>query len=68
MPPAIAISFDPERTRKKIAWRILPFIFILYIISYLDRANVAFAKLNMSEDLKFSEAVFGFGAGIFFIG
>jgi ACS family tartrate transporter-like MFS transporter len=68
MPPANAISFDPERTRKKIAWRILPFVFILYIISYLDRANVAFAKLNMSEDLKFSEAVFGLGAGIFFIG
>jgi MFS transporter, ACS family, tartrate transporter len=68
MPSAIATSFDPERTRKKIAWRILPFVFILYIISYLDRANVAFAKLNMSEDLKFSEAIFGLGAGIFFIG
>ena len=68
MPPAIATPFDHEQTRKKIAWRILPFIFILYIISYLDRANVAFAKLNMSEDLRFSEAVFGLGAGIFFIG
>ena len=61
-------SFDPERTRKKIAWRILPFIFVLYIISYLDRANVAFAKLSMSADLEFSERVFGLGAGIFFIG
>jgi len=65
---AIATSFDPERTRRKIAWRILPFVFVLYIIAYLDRANVAFAKLNMSEDLKFSEEVFGLGAGIFFIG
>ena len=48
--------------RKKIAWRILPFVFVLYIISYLDRANVAFAKLAMTTDLGFSEAVFGFGA------
>ncbi len=61
-------SFDPERTRKKIAWRILPFIFVLYIISYLDRANVGFAKLSMQEDLKFSELAFALGAGIFFIG
>ena len=60
--------FDPAQTRKKIAWRILPFIFILYIIAYLDRANVAFAKLSMSEDLKFSELAFALGAGIFFIG
>src|SRR6266511_17785 len=54
--------------RMKIAWRILPFVFVLYIVSYLDRANVAFAKIPMSEELHFSEAVFGFGAGIFFVG
>jgi len=54
--------------RRKIAWRILPFVFVLYIIAYLDRANVAFAKVPMSADLGFSEAVFGFGAGIFFLG
>jgi len=46
----------------------LPFVFILYIISYLDRANIAFAKLSMTAELGFSEAVFGFGAGIFFLG
>jgi ACS family tartrate transporter-like MFS transporter len=68
IPLVAPLALDQERIRKKIAGRILPFVFILYIISYLDRANVAFAKLNMSEDLKFSEAVFGFGAGIFFIG
>ena len=56
------------QTRRKIAWHILPFVFLLYIIAYLDRANVAFAKLSMSADLGFSEAVFGFGAGIFFLG
>src|SRR5438309_4198983 len=56
------------QTRRKIAWRILPFVFLLYIIAYLDRANVAFAKLSMSADLGFSDAVYGFGAGVFFLG
>jgi MFS transporter, ACS family, tartrate transporter len=67
----MALSMVAEistQTRRKIAWRILPFVFLLYIIAYLDRANVAFAKLSMSADLGFSEAVFGFGAGIFFLG
>ena len=54
--------------RRKVAWRILPLVVILYIISYLDRANVAFAKLRMGEALGFSEEVFGFGIGVFFIG
>ncbi|MCL5096857.1 MAG: MFS transporter [Candidatus Omnitrophica bacterium] len=57
-----------ENTRRKIAWRILPFVFGLYIVAYLDRANVSFAKLAMAKDLKFSEEVFGTGFGIFFIG
>ena len=54
--------------RRKVAWRILPLVFLLYIVSYLDRANVSFAKLRMAGDLKFSEQVFGLGIGIFFIG
>ena len=57
-----------SRTRRKIFRRILPFVFILYVVAYLDRANVAFAKLTMAKDLGFSEAVYGLGAGIFFIG
>jgi len=57
-----------DRTRRKIFRRIVPFLFVLYIIAYLDRANVAFAKLPMSADLGFSEAVFGLGAGIFYAG
>ncbi len=56
------------RTVSKIRRRILPYVFLLYIVAFLDRANVAFAKINMSADLGFSEAAFGFGAGIFFIG
>ena len=62
------ISLPSEITRAKLRRRILPFVFLLYITSYLDRANVAFAKMPMSADLGFSEAVYGFGAGIFFIG
>jgi len=57
-----------DRTRLKIFRRIVPFLFVLYIIAYLDRANVAFAKLPMSAELGFSEAVFGLGAGIFYAG
>ena len=56
------------RALAKIRRRILPFLFLLYIVAYLDRANVAFAKMQMMSDLAFSEAVFGFGSGIFFIG
>jgi len=57
-----------DRARRKIFRRLIPFLFVLYIIAYLDRANVAFAKLPMSADLGFSEAVFGFGAGVFYLG
>ena len=56
------------RARRKTARRLLPFLFLLYIVAYLDRANVAFARLPMAADLHFSEAVYGFGAGVFFIG
>ena len=54
--------------RRKVAWRILPLVILLYLVAYLDRANVGFAKLRMAQDLGFSEEVFGFGIGIFFIG
>jgi len=52
----------------KVAWRLLPLLGICYILAYLDRINIGFAKLQMSADLGFSEAVYGLGAGIFFIG
>lgn len=66
MPATIPISSDA--LRRKVAWRVLPFVFLLYIVAYLDRANVGFAKLAMADDLKFSEEVFGLGFGIFFLG
>ena len=52
----------------KASRRILPLLFVLYIVAYLDRANVAFAKLPMTADLGFSDSVFGLGAGLFFVG
>jgi MFS transporter, ACS family, tartrate transporter len=59
---------DPAALRRKVAWRVLPLVFLIYIVAYLDRANVGFAKLRMASDLKFSDEVFGLGFGIFFIG
>jgi ACS family tartrate transporter-like MFS transporter len=61
--PAVA-----ERTRKRIAWRLLPFLFLLYIIAFLDRMNVGAAALQMPGDLGFNDKVVGLGAGMFFIG
>lgn len=52
----------------KIAKRIIPFLILLFIVAWLDRVNVGFAKLQMLSDLSFSEAVYGFGAGIFYLG
>ena len=52
----------------KVRRKLLPFLFLLYIVAYLDRINVGFAALQMNRELGLSEAVFGFGAGIFFIG
>jgi MFS transporter, ACS family, tartrate transporter len=54
--------------RRRIFLRLLPFLFLLYIVNYLDRVNVAYANLTMQSDLGFSDEVFGTGAGIFFLG
>ena len=55
-------------TLRKVTWRLIPFLFILYVIAWLDRVNVGFAGLQMNADLGFSSTVFGFGSGIFFLG
>ena len=52
----------------RLLWRLLPFLFLLYVVAYLDRINVGFAALQMQSQLKFSDAVYGLGAGIFFLG
>lgn len=53
---------------RKVTWRLIPFLFLCYIFAYIDRVNVGFAKLQMQQDLGISDAVYGAGAGIFFIG
>src|SRR5205085_8990660 len=67
MVPALSADVE-QRARRHIARRILPFLLLLYIVAFMDRVNVAYATLEMSHDLGFSDRVFGFGAGIFFIG
>ena len=57
-----------QSARRRIAIRLLPFLWLLYVIAFLDRVNVAYAALEMSHDLGFSDRVFGLGAGIFFVG
>ena len=58
----------PATAQRKITRRLLPFLFLVYMMAQIDRANVAFAGLNMTRELHFSNEVFGFGAGIFFFG
>ena len=53
---------------RKIDWRLLPFLLLCYVVAYLDRVNVGFAKLQMQSDLSLSDAAYGLGAGIFFVG
>jgi MFS transporter, ACS family, tartrate transporter len=62
------VSELERRTVRKISWRIVPFIMLLYFIAFIDRVNIGFAALTMNKDLGFSSSVFGLGAGIFFLG
>ena len=57
-----------ESARSRIAWRLLPFLFLLYVANYLDRTNIAYATLGMKGDLGLTDSVFGTASGIFFIG
>src|ERR1022692_208864 len=57
----------PQTVRRKVAWRIVPLVFVLYLIAYLDRANVSFARLGMKESQTWlNDEVFGLGTGFFF--
>lgn len=67
MDPAQDDAFE-RATFAKVTWRLIPLLFAGYVAAFLDRVNVGFAKLQMSGDLHFSDAVYGFGAGVFFIG
>ncbi|MGH9598448.1 MAG: MFS transporter [Terracidiphilus sp.] len=58
----------PLQTRKRVTHRLIPFLMFTYMLAYVDRANLGVAKLQMEAALHFSDAVIGFGAGIFFLG
>src|SRR5919198_4779899 len=56
-----------QRARRRIAYRLLPFVFLIYIVNYIDRVNVSFANLRMSADLGFSDRVYGLGVSMFYV-
>ena len=62
------VSVEDDRLIAKVAWRIIPFLFLCYVVSFLDRINIGFAQLQMKHDLGFSDAMYGLGAAVFYIG
>ena len=66
-PTTAELSDRGQRARRRIAYRLLPFVFLLYVVNYIDRANVSFANLRMSADLGFSDRVYGLGVGMFYL-
>jgi sugar phosphate permease len=66
--PAMHRSDHLDALYRRVSWRLMPFLFLCYVAAYLDRVNVGFAKLQMLAELRFSDTVYGLGAGIFFIG
>jgi MFS transporter, ACS family, tartrate transporter len=66
--PEILQTEVESKVIRKLTWRLIPFLFLLYVAAYLDRINVSFAALQMQRELHFNDAVYGFGAGLFFVG
>jgi sugar phosphate permease len=66
--PVTATADDDDLLFRKVAWRIIPFLFLCYVVSFLDRINIGFAQLQMKHDLGFSDAMYGLGAAVFYIG
>ena len=64
---AAELSDVGKRARRRIAYRLLPFVFLVYVVNYIDRVNVSFANLRMSADLGFSDRVYGLGVGMFYL-
>ena len=62
------MAIDGRQLYSRITWRLIPYLFLLYILAYLDRVNVGFAAASMQHDLRLSDTVYGIGGGIFFIG
>src|SRR5947207_15367073 len=70
MNPVLGRAQQPiaDRTRRRVTRRLMPFLVLMYLLAYLDRANLSVAKLQMQHELHFSDEIIGLGAGIFFIG
>lgn len=68
LPPETQTAAPDEKLYRRIVWRLMPLLLVAQVLAYLDRVNVGTAKLQMAAQLGFSEAVYGFGAGIFFVG
>jgi ACS family tartrate transporter-like MFS transporter len=66
--PGVAAPEIAAKIAAKVAWRLVPLLMLCYFVAFLDRINVSFAALTMNADLGFDSAVFGLGAGIFFLG
>jgi len=66
--PSVANPSVEARVARRLQWRILPFVMLLYLVCFLDRANVGFAALSMNQALGLTPAMFGFGGGVFFVG
>src|SRR5277367_5897608 len=65
---AASTGIDPRALYRRITGRLIPYMFVLYIVAYMDRVNVGFAAMDMQRQLHFSDTVYGTGAGIFFLG
>ena len=70
LPPTAAAGASPALAGiyRRVTWRLLPFLLLCYVLAYLDRVNISFAKLQMQHDLGMNDAVYGFAAGVFFLG
>lgn len=66
--PPLALAHEEDALHQKIWLRIVPFLFVCYVVSFLDRINIGFAQLQMKHDLGFSDAMYGLGAAVFYIG
>lgn len=65
---AVAVRHESDRIFARAAWRLIPFMSLMYVVSFLDRVNISFASLTMNHDLGFSPQVYGFASGVFFFG
>src|SRR5580704_12629484 len=66
--PLPQAAADAHDIYARIKWRILPFLIVCYVVAFIDRTNIGIAKLGFTHDLSFDEGVYGFGAGIFYLG